>query len=365
MIKLSMKCDGFPVDEQMVFRLRTCDLNGSNGLLENDAQLVSNCDGVLEFELNGFSFDIYHENAHELDCDVVLYVPERQTVHRLIRANSKHNTLLVTEQCDQLCIMCSQPPKEHFFDLYDQFFEAILLAPLNCTIGISGGEPTLHKERLFEFLTKSLKVRGDLSFHVLSNGQHFTFEDRSFFTQAVCKKIVWGIPLYSHNSEKHDQIVGKQGAFEVVRENISLLSEFGANIELRTVVLNSNFDDLPEVALFISSHLSGVRIWAIMQMENIGFGRRIWKEEFCDTSNNFEAIADAINLSQGRGVKTLLYNFPLCTVPLKYSKYAVRSISDWKQRYLKACLNCSMQNECSGFFEWYREETGFKKIVAI
>jgi His-Xaa-Ser system radical SAM maturase HxsC len=365
MIKLSMKCDGFPVDEQMVFRLRTCDLNDGDGLSENDAKLISSSDGVLEFEFNGFSFDIYHDNAHDLDRDVVLYVPERQTVHRLIRANSEHNTLLVTEQCDQLCIMCSQPPKEHFFDLYDQFFEAILLAPLNCTIGISGGEPTLHKDRLFDFLVRSLEAREDLSFHVLTNGQHFTHEDQPFFTQAVCKNVMWGIPLYSHISEKHDQIVGKQGAFEIVRENISLLSEFGVNIELRTVVLNSNFEALPEIALFISSQLPSVQIWAIMQMENIGFGRRIWKEEFCDTSINFESIADAINISQGRGVETLLYNFPLCTVPLKYNKYAVRSISDWKQRYLKACLGCSMQSECSGFFEWYRAETGFKKIIAI
>ncbi len=80
-----------------------------------------------------------------MDGDVILMFPEQRTAHRLIRANSQHNTLLVTEQCDQLCVMCSQPPKKHHVDLFDQFSAAIRLAPPHAFIGLSGGEPCFTK----------------------------------------------------------------------------------------------------------------------------------------------------------------------------------------------------------------------------
>lgn len=34
-----------------------------------------------------------------------------QAIRVLFRANSGHNSLLVTEQCNHYCLMCSQPPK--------------------------------------------------------------------------------------------------------------------------------------------------------------------------------------------------------------------------------------------------------------
>ena len=52
--------------------------------------------------------------AADLDGDVVLVHPSADRpgrIERLLRAGSPHNTLLVTERCDQLCVMCSQPPR--------------------------------------------------------------------------------------------------------------------------------------------------------------------------------------------------------------------------------------------------------------
>ena len=51
-----------------------------------------------------------------------------------------------------------------------------------------------------------------------------------------------------------------------------------------------------------------------------------------------------------------LYNFPLCTIPDFYRKYAVRSISDWKQKYLDECTGCVEKDYCGGFFEWYNKK---------
>ena len=91
--------------------------------------------------------------------DVVCIDPVQGTAERLIRATSPHNTLLVTEQCDQLCVMCSHPPKKQHNDRFEEYREAMLLAPEGAVIGLSGGEPTLHKAALFAFLAEARTTR--------------------------------------------------------------------------------------------------------------------------------------------------------------------------------------------------------------
>ncbi|MBL7373277.1 His-Xaa-Ser system radical SAM maturase HxsC, partial [Escherichia coli] len=82
-----------------------------------------------------------------------------------------------TERCDQLCVMCSQPPKKTHVDRFALFEQACLLAEPDSVIGISGGEPTLYKAELLGMIERVLTARPDLAFHVLTNGQHFQSED--------------------------------------------------------------------------------------------------------------------------------------------------------------------------------------------
>jgi His-Xaa-Ser system radical SAM maturase HxsC len=362
MIKLQLKVDPIPIVEPLVVRLRTTLPMDSADRDQSDAILVERDQGTADFDIGGFSLRVHTENPDSLDGDVVLIVPGRGTLHRLIRSSSKHNTLLVTEQCDQKCIMCSQPPKPYHTDMFDSFLQAVKLAPKNATIGVSGGEPLLHKERLFGFLKSAQLARPDIQFHVLTNGQHLEPSDEVVLQALDLKRIVWGVPIYSANREIHDTIVAKPGAFDAVERNLALLGRVGAAIELRTVVLTSNIDELENLANHISRHQSYAQVWAIMQLENIGYARMNWDKEFCDTSVDFEGVAKAIDIVAGRGLATLLYNFPLCTVPDAYRRYCVSSISDWKQKFLAECADCSLRSTCTGFFEWYPDARGFEGI---
>ena len=70
---------------------------------------------------------------------------------KLFSESSNDNTLMVTEQCDNHCLMCCQPPKKNDdFDFFEKLNQKIINAsPLNIDcIGISGGEPTLLGKRL-------------------------------------------------------------------------------------------------------------------------------------------------------------------------------------------------------------------------
>jgi len=336
-------------DAQFVVRLSSA----ANDHSQKDAALVATSEGRALYSCQFGLFELEGVDSEDLEGDVVLVNPSAGRAERLIRAGSSHNSLLVTERCDQLCIMCSQPPKKTHVDRFSLFTEAVLLAPKDCVIGITGGEPTLFKDQLFGMLEHVAFARPDLRFQVLTNGQHFEAADIERLRHPAYRAVQWGIPLYAEQAELHDEIVGKSGAFARLQQSFAHLIIAGASVELRTVLLTTNLAELPRLARLVSSRLSFVGAWSIMQLENIGFARNRWDQLYVDHSTNFAAIAEALSIAALHGVNARLFNFARCTVPAEFREYAIASISDWKRRYAQACSACSERRACSGFFEWH------------
>jgi len=364
MNELRVAIDGINSPTPFLARLRSRDDMGTVTPSANDAFFIEQQAEWSLYEVGGMRFRLKAAASH-VENDVILSFPGKQSAHRLIRSKSRHNTFLITERCDQLCVMCSQPPKQHHVDLFEYFHAAALLAPKGMEIGISGGEPTLYKHALFAMLTEVLEARPDLTFHVLSNGQHFDETDVRFLNSDRMRNVLWAIPIYAADPLVHDMIVGKKGAFDQLVHSLFLFSQSVARLELRTVVLQSNYPHLATLADFIAEYIPFAEFWSIMQLERIGYGRLNWAKEFVDSSLDFANIARALNIAEGRGIEARLYNFPHCTVPNDYRRYAVNSISDWKQKFLNACVGCEAQKICSGFFQWYDEASGFRKIGAL
>jgi His-Xaa-Ser system radical SAM maturase HxsC len=295
-------------------------------------------------------------DAESLVGDVVLVDPIAGRADRLIRARSGHNTLLMTEQCDQLCTMCSQPPKKTHVDRFDLLLEACRLAPEGHTIGISGGEPMLHSVRLLSMIEQVLEERSDLSFHVLTNGQHFEDEHRARLRQPLYRRVVWGIPLYAPEATLHDEIVGKRGAFARLTESFAHLFLAGARVELRTVLTAQTLPVLAELSRLVVLDLPHIEQWSLMGLENIGFARSRWNELQIDLPEDFGPIGLALDRARLHGVPARLFNIPLCKVPPAFRNLAVASISDWKQRFGSRCRGCSARHDCAGFFEWHPDE---------
>ncbi|MDH5731138.1 MAG: His-Xaa-Ser system radical SAM maturase HxsC, partial [Gammaproteobacteria bacterium] len=190
-----------------------------------------------------FSFTLSKKDS--IEDDICIVFPETQQLIRQYRAHSNSNTLLITEQCDQTCLMCSQPPKNKFYDDYDLYIQVMKLTPVKSVIGISGGEPLLEKNKLFLFIDKILAIRPDLQFHILTNAQHFGMEDLSFIKNTK-NNIVWCIPLYSSNPTLHDDIVCKVGAYKQLLKSLNILFVAGSIVELRTVLIKQNQWELPK-----------------------------------------------------------------------------------------------------------------------
>ena len=280
-------------------------------------------------ECNFGTIALVDKNISIEDNEVVIIFPKVSILKRFFRPQANTNTILLTEECDQKCIMCSQPPKNKRYDHFELYKQALSLLPKNAFMCISGGEPTLLKKPLFAFLKEIIQVRPDLMFHILSNAQHFTKDDRDSLFQ-ISNNVTWGIPLYSHIEKSHDDIVSKDGAYRRLFENFNHLLSSGSRVELRTVLMRQNINDLQELSELISGHLSWIEVWAIMQLENIGYARMNWNKIFFDHSINFSKIEQALIIALSRNINISLYNFPYCTVPAYHRKIAKVSISDWK-----------------------------------
>jgi His-Xaa-Ser system radical SAM maturase HxsC len=295
---------------------------------------------------------IIEAHGAQLEGDVLFVQPEIGIAQRWFRRGATQNTLLITERCDQLCVMCSQPPKKTHTDLFSHFERACMLADAKADIGLSGGEPTLYKAQLLDLVENVCAARADVRFHILTNAQHFERSDIERL-RALKDDIVWGVPVYSANPVLHDQIVGKPGAFEQLEVCLAILAEANAAIELRTVVMRQTVAGLPQLARWLSARLPEATCWAIMQLEKHGFAKSRWEEQFFDHSIDFDQIGDAAFLAQARGLKTYLYNFPKCTVPPALRDLCPSTISDWKRDFLPECQTCSAHELCSGLFTWH------------
>jgi His-Xaa-Ser system radical SAM maturase HxsC len=321
-------------------------------------------DAAVCFDGGRFGLDTARLAPGELWGDVLLVFPEQQRATRLIRHKSDSNTILLTEHCDQSCVMCSQPPRAQHRDHFELYRQAVELAPHRAVIGISGGEPTLLKATLFDWLHALKAARPDWSYHVLTNGQHLDSEDLSSLTN-LRDVVLWGVPLYAPGAGLHDELVGKEGAYVRLLQTLGLLRRAGAMVELRTVVMQPNLGTIPRLASFIAAHLRWIARWAIMQMECRGYARLHWQSLFVDTSRQFAPIAAAIRIAEIAEFHVSLFNFPRCTVPPEYRGLAERSISDWKRRYLPVCETCTERAACAGFFQWHPSDYGFEGLVPL
>ena len=369
MIQLRFKADFESRTAPFVVKLRVPQSQQSDALGKSEALALPRPAqaGVYDCRSWEGNFVLHATPGEAIDGDVLLCVPDRGAIQRLFRRASSSNTLLLTERCDQRCVMCSQPPKNTAdtwrFPLYEQ---ALMLADPNTVVGISGGEPTLYKDALFGMIRRLSAPRPDLSYHILTNGQHFVVTDRPVLNRLHgCASIVWGIPLYSHQEETHDEIVGKKGAFRRLLDNLFLLASTNAQIELRTVITALNLFDLPSLANFIAKNIPFITDWALMGMEPVGYARANWKQLFFDHSVFPRPIVNALEISALRDLSCRLYNVPRCTVPEDYRSYCVDSISDWKKKYLPVCDGCSERELCGGFFEWYNASAAWSQIKPI
>ncbi len=285
--------------------------------------------------------------------DVVRVDPPSGSLTALFRANSPNNTFLITERCDHLCVMCSQPPIDRDDSwLVDELLHAVpLIRAEPAEAGISGGEPTLLGDRFVALLTHLRDYLPTTAVHVLTNGRRFADEG---FTRAVADidhpDLMLGIPLYADLPEEHDYVVQSRGAFDETVRGIVAAKRAGLAVELRFVIHRETVDHLADFARFVARNLTFVDHVALMGLEPVGYAKANLERLWIDPADYQRPLVEATLALRRAGMTVSLYNHQLCVLDRRLHPFARKSISDWKNRYFDECQGCSAMEECGGFF---------------
>ena len=291
--------------------------------------------------------------AYVDDGDVVAADP-LGNVRALYRRKSRHNFILVTEQCNSLCLMCSQPPKSRDdFDRLDEHLRLIdLIDPATPELGITGGEPSLFGAGFLQLIERCRDRLPSTALHVLTNGRRFA--DRRFAAQlgAIAHHdLILGIPLYSDIDTLHDHIVQARGAFDETVLALQQLDRRGVRIEIRIVLHALSIRRLPQLAAFIARNFPFAVHVALMGLEMFGLVHQHLGELWIDPADYQRELREAVEILHDNSMAASIYNHQLCVLDPRLHPFARKSISDWKNVYLPVCAGCASLDACGGFFQ--------------
>jgi His-Xaa-Ser system radical SAM maturase HxsC len=293
------------------------------------------------------------EFDHLADGDVIRLEPERGGLRTLFRKASPYNHFLLTERCNNYCLMCSQPPRAVQDGwIVDEILAALPLVDRQAVeIGFTGGEPTLLGHRFVELVQATKSHLPRTALHILSNGRTFSSGTLARDLGAVHHHdLMMGIPIYADLAHVHDHVVQADGAFDETIRGILALKAHGVRVEVRVVLQRQTITRLVPLARFLARNLLFVDHVAFMGLELTGFARANLEQIWIDPIDYQAELVEAVGILDRAGLRTSIYNSQLCVLDPSIHRFARRSISDWKQEYMPECAGCDAKAECGGFF---------------
>lgn len=288
------------------------------------------------------------EEFHEGD---VVSINKEGEITFLYEINSTSNAVFATGMCNHRCIMCPQPPVTHENDMTPFNMKLISLFDKNTQeIGITGGEPTMIGDKLFDLIKQIKKYTPKAAISILSNGVKFADRDYAMkLALCNCCDLQIDVPVFSDIAELHNEIVGAPTFYKTV-QGLYNLALFGIKIGIRVVVHKKTYKRLPQLADYIYHNFPFVCNVAFMQMETIGMAEENIEELWIDPFDYNKQLVEAVEILRSRGLNASVYNAQLCVLPESIRDTAIQSISEWKDIYMDECGGCKLMGKCGGFF---------------
>jgi His-Xaa-Ser system radical SAM maturase HxsC len=302
---------------------------------------------------NGRLIAVPQKYAYLADGDVLGFDHSSRKFRTLFRRNSAHNSFLVTERCNNYCLMCSQPPK----DVDDRWIlkeirqSLPLIDPATHALTFTGGE-TLSDWEDFMVVLKECRDRlPGTALQVLTNGRAFAnSEIVDAWKDIGHPNLMAAIPVYASVDHIHDHVVQAKGAFDETVLGILKLKDRGQRVEIRVVLHALTAPIIEDTGRWIARNLPFVDHVALMGLENTGFAIANDAMLWMDPMDFGDSLSRAIDHLSAAGVNVSIYNLPKCVLPKSVWPHAIQSISDWKNSFVEECNRCDEKNTCSGFF---------------
>ena len=284
--------------------------------------------------------------------DVVLLTPAG-FVRILYRRHSEHNFLLVAQDCNSYCLMCSQPPRpsDDIGRVHEHLRLIDLVDPGTRELGLTGGEPTLLRDHFLEIVQRCKSRLPGTALHVLTNGRLFFYNKFAERLGAIGHtNLMLGIPLYSDVDSEHDYVVQAKGAFDQTVVGLNHLARYGVPIEIRVVLHRQTYQRLPRLAEFVVRNFPFVRQVVLMGLEFTGLTLTHPDDLWIDPAEYQGQLREATAYLHAAGLRVRIYNHQLCVLDQSLWQFAAQSISDWKREYLSCCGSCAVRSACGGVF---------------
>jgi His-Xaa-Ser system radical SAM maturase HxsC len=271
----------------------------------------------------------------------------------LFRNTSRHNSFLVTERCNNYCLMCSQPPKD--VDdrwILDEIRKSLPLVNKSTpAITLTGGEPLSDWIDFIGILADCRDQLPNTSIQVLTNGRAFARSEIVDAWRAIGHpSLIAAIPVYAAVDQVHDYVVQARGAFDETLLGILKLKDRGQRVEIRVVLHAHTAPIIAQTTRWIVRNLPFVDHVALMGMENTGFAIANESSLWIDPIDYREVLSESVAGLAAAGMNVSVYNLPRCLLDPSVWPYAVQSISDWKNGFVEECSHCTERSRCSGLF---------------
>jgi His-Xaa-Ser system radical SAM maturase HxsC len=287
------------------------------------------------------------------DGDVIGVDHSSGKFRTLFRRHSAHNSFLVTERCNNYCLMCSQPPK----DVDDRWILAeikeslALVDPATRALTFTGGETLSDWVEFIDVLKECRQRLPTTALQVLTNGRAFANSRIvDAWKDIRHPNLMAAIPVYASTDSVHDYVVQAKGAFDETILGILKLKDRGQRVEIRIVLHAVTAPIIAETCRWIARNLPFADHVALMGLENTGFAIANDALLWIDPVDYREALAEAVDHLASAGVNVSVYNLPKCVLSRSVWPYALQSISDWKNGFVEECARCDEKSSCSGFF---------------
>lgn len=287
-----------------------------------------------------------------MDGDIVS-IMQNGSVTMLFKQDSIHNSIFVTDQCNNRCIMCSQPPKKNkdINLLHAINMKLIDLLPNLPSVGITGGEPTLLKEKLYFLIEKISNTHPQTLIHVLTNARLFSWINYTRLLASInSNNIIYAIPFFSDNYIDHELITTKKNSFSQSLLGLYNLAKYDQRIELRIILQKYTVNRLIKLAQFICLNLPFVEHIVFMGLELLGYAQKHSANVWTSPSEYTNQLSKAIEILTCNKYSVSIYNLPLCVLPDNLWPFCEKAITEWKNKYLNECELCIKRDRCGGIF---------------
>lgn len=327
---------------------------------------------ISDDSINDINFKFIKIATKDFDTltsgDIILF-RTNGFVEVLLHSNLDDNVLFLTNNCNNACIICSQPPRiaddrTYFYHLNSNIIE--LMTSIPNTIGITGGEPTLLDYDLISLLKKISTKFPHTNIQILSNGRKFSdLKYTKSFSQIKMDNIIVCIPLHSDYYSDHDKISGIIGSFNETLKGLYNLFRCNIKVEIRIVINKLNFRRLKNMADYIFKNLPSNCHIAFMGMEYTGLAIKNANELLIFPEDYQNELENAVLLLNSWGMNVSIYNIPICLLKPSIYNFSNKSISTWKVKFFDECKVCLQKENCGGSFNTSKFHSDKIRAISI